>query len=145
MAIILPPGCLRSLLLQLRLDLAQILQRFIVTPPFTSKFFSFCDLCYYCARFYGVGIQALQLYFLCTFFRMNQELIKELSTPALGSKDLFFPTTYSQSFFVQCQACFWKQYWSYWRNPPYNAVRLCFTIATGVMFGLIFWGKANKT
>jgi len=75
---------------------------------------------------------------------MNQELIKELSTPTPGSKDLFFPTKYSQSFFVQWKACLWKQYWSYWRNPPYNGIRFFFTLAYGVMFGLIFWKRAEN-
>ncbi|KAB1215924.1 Pleiotropic drug resistance protein 2 [Morella rubra] len=56
-------------------------------------------------------------------YRRNQELIEELSTPEPGSKDLYFPTQYSQSFITQCKACFWKQHWSYWRNSKYNAIR----------------------
>ncbi|KAL2324893.1 hypothetical protein Fmac_023951 [Flemingia macrophylla] len=47
----------------------------------------------------------------------NQVLIEELSTPVEGTKDLEFPTKYSQSFVAQCKACFWKQHLSYWRNP----------------------------
>ncbi|GFP79769.1 ABC transporter g family member 34 [Phtheirospermum japonicum] len=47
------------------------------------------------------------------FFRRNQELIKEISSPPPGSKDLYFPTKYSQPFPGQFKACFWKQYWSY--------------------------------
>lgn len=82
--------------------------------------------------------------FLCTFFRRNHELIKELSTPAPDSKDLYFPTKYSQSFFVQCKANFWKQHLSYWRHPQYNAVRFFMTIVIGVMFGLIFWNQAQE-
>ncbi|PON42828.1 ABC transporter-like [Parasponia andersonii] len=75
----------------------------------------------------------------------NQELIKELSTPTPGSNDLHFPTKYSQPFFVQCKACFWKQHWSYWRNPQYNAVRFFMTIVIGALFGLIFWNKGQQT
>ncbi|XP_050243453.1 ABC transporter G family member 34-like [Quercus robur] len=75
----------------------------------------------------------------------NQELIKELSTPVPGSNDLYFPTKYSQPFSVQCKACFWKQHWSYWRNPQYNAIRFFMTIVIGVLFGLIFWKKGQKT
>ena len=119
----------------------QILQRFMLTLPFTSKFFSLV-ICYFCPCLYATRILAC---FLCTFFRLNQELIKELSTPAPGSKDLSFPTKYSQSIFVQCKACFWKQYWSYWRHPQYNAVRFFLTIIIGVLFGLVFWNKGNKT
>ncbi|THG15397.1 hypothetical protein TEA_013503 [Camellia sinensis var. sinensis] len=58
----------------------------------------------------------------------NQELIKELSTPAPGTNDLYFPTKYSQSLLTQCLACFWKQHWSYWRNSQYNAIRFFMTI-----------------
>ncbi|KAM1175707.1 hypothetical protein ACFX19_028669 [Malus domestica] len=78
-------------------------------------------------------------------YRKNQELITELSTPVPGSKDLYFPTKYSQSFLTQCKACFWKQHWSYWRNPPYNAIRLFLTIIVGIIFGLIFWNKGDQT
>ncbi|PHT31502.1 Pleiotropic drug resistance protein 2 [Capsicum baccatum] len=77
-------------------------------------------------------------------YRRNQELIKELSTPAPGSKDLHFPTEYSQSFFEQCKACFWKQHLSYWRHPQYNAVRFAMTTMIGVIFGIIFWNKGNQ-
>lgn len=79
------------------------------------------------------------------FTRNNQELIKQLSTPEPGSKDLYFPTKYSQTFVTQCKACFWKQHWSYWRNPQYNAIRYFMTVVVGVMFGLIFWNKGDQT
>ncbi|KAJ6331383.1 hypothetical protein OIU76_009872 [Salix suchowensis] len=80
-----------------------------------------------------------------SLYQRNQELIKELGTPAPGSKDLYFPTQYSQTFLTQCKACFWKQHWSYWRNPRYNAIRLFMTLAIGFIFGLIFWDKGQKT
>ncbi|CAL5325524.1 unnamed protein product [Camellia sinensis] len=74
----------------------------------------------------------------------NQELIKELSTPAPGTNDLYFPTKYSQSLLTQCLACFWKQHWSYWRNSQYNAIRFFMTIVIGIIFGVIFLGKGSK-
>ncbi|CAK9153839.1 unnamed protein product [Ilex paraguariensis] len=77
-------------------------------------------------------------------YRRNQELIKELSIPAPGSKDLYFPTQYSQSFITQCKACFWKQHWSYWRNSQYNAIRFFMTIIIGLIFGVIFWNKGDQ-
>jgi hypothetical protein len=89
----------------------------------------------------------LQGYILTIFselFRRNKALIKELSAPPPGSKDLYFPTRYSQSFFTQCMACLWKQHWSYWRNPPYNAVRLLSTTVIALMFGTIFWNLGSK-
>ncbi|CAJ1886898.1 unnamed protein product [Sphenostylis stenocarpa] len=90
-----------------------------------------------------LGIDFADIYNNSTLYRRNQELIKELSSPPRGSNDLHFPTKYSQSFFVQCKACFWKQYWSYWRNPPYNAVRFFFSIVVGIVYGIIFWNKAK--
>ena len=77
-------------------------------------------------------------------FRRNKDLIKELSQPTPGSKDLYFPTQYSQSFFTQCMACLWKQRWSYWRNPPYTAVRFFFTTFIALMFGTMFWDLGTQ-
>lgn len=77
-------------------------------------------------------------------YQRNQELSKELSTPSPGSKDLYFPSKYSQPFLVQCRACFCKQRWSYWRNPQYNAIRFYITVIIGILFGLIFWNAGQK-
>lgn len=92
-----------------------------------------------------LSVDFAELYTKSELYHNNEELIKELSTPVAGTKDLYFPTKYSQSFITQCKACFWKQYWSYWRNPQYNVVRFFMTIIVGVMFGLIFWNKGDKT
>ncbi|XP_020223730.1 pleiotropic drug resistance protein 1 isoform X2 [Cajanus cajan] len=69
----------------------------------------------------SLGVDFTDLYKKSDLYRRNKQLIQELGQPAPGSKDLQFPTQYSQSFLVQCQACLWKQRWSYWRNPPYTA------------------------
>ena len=84
----------------------------------------------------------LLMYLLC--FRRNKALIKDLSKPAPGSKDLHFDTQYAQSFFTQCMACLWKQRWSYWRNPPYTAVRFLSTTITSLTFGTMFWDMGTK-
>lgn len=86
-----------------------------------------------------------EIYKTSTLYQRNQELINDLNTPAPDSNDLYFPTKYSQSFFVQCKANFWKQHLSYWRHSQYNAVRLLMTIIIGVLFGLIFWKQGKKT
>ncbi|KDP36995.1 hypothetical protein JCGZ_06051 [Jatropha curcas] len=78
-------------------------------------------------------------------YRRNKAMIKELSVPAPGSKDLYFPTQYATSFLTQCIACFWKQRWSYWRNPPYTAVRFLFTTFIALMFGTLFWNLGSKS
>ncbi|XP_051137797.1 pleiotropic drug resistance protein 1-like [Andrographis paniculata] len=92
----------------------------------------------------ALGIDFAQLYRNSELYRRNKALIKELSVPAPGTKDLYFSTPYSQSFWTQCMACLWKQTWSYWRNPPYTAVRLLFTVFIAVMFGTIFWDLGSK-
>lgn len=91
-----------------------------------------------------LGIDFAEIYQKSELHQRNKALIKELSTPAPGSKDLYFPTLYSQPFFTQCAACFWKQRLSYWRNPQYTAVRFFFTFVCAIMFGTIFWRTGNK-
>jgi len=78
------------------------------------------------------------------YFRKNKEIIKELSTPATGSKDLHFPTKYSRSFITQCMACLWKQHLSYWRNNQYTAQRFLYTITLALFFGSIYWNLGSK-
>ncbi|CAN6452411.1 unnamed protein product [Victoria cruziana] len=92
-----------------------------------------------------LDIDFSEIYANSTLYKRNQELIKELSIPMLGSKDLFFPTKYSQSFLTQCRACLWKQHYSYWRNPQYNAVRFLMTIVIALLFGTIFLKAGKKT
>lgn len=92
-----------------------------------------------------LGVDFAEIYANSELYnRNNQQLIKQLSTPEPGSTDLYFPTKYSQTFVTQCKACFWKQHWSYWRNPQYNAIRYFMTTVVGVMFGLIFWNKGDQ-
>ncbi|XP_021845699.1 ABC transporter G family member 39 isoform X2 [Spinacia oleracea] len=79
-----------------------------------------------------------------SLYQRNQEMIRELSSPAPGSKDLYFLSEYSQPFLVQFKACFWKQYWSYWRNSEYNLARFFMTVFIGLVFGVLFWNKGGK-
>ncbi|KAF2314320.1 hypothetical protein GH714_025364 [Hevea brasiliensis] len=92
-----------------------------------------------------LGVDFADIYKNSELYRRNKELIKELSKPAPGSRDLYFSTQYSQSFLTQCLACLWKQHRSYWRNPPYTAVRLLFTTFTGLILGTMFWDLGSKT
>ncbi|XP_075488332.1 pleiotropic drug resistance protein 1-like [Primulina tabacum] len=92
----------------------------------------------------ALGVDFTEIYKNSELHRRNKALIKELSVPAPGSKDLYFRTSYAQSFWTQCMACLWKQHWSYWRNPPYTAVRLLFTTFIALMFGTIFWDIGSK-
>ncbi|CAL9063878.1 ABC transporter G family member 36-like isoform X2 [Musa acuminata AAA Group] len=91
-----------------------------------------------------LGVNFSEIYKNSELYQRNKDLIKELSTPPPGSSDLYFPTQYSQSLLVQCMACLWKQHLSYWRNPPYTAVRFFFTLIIALLFGTIFWDLGTK-
>ncbi|XP_022857343.1 pleiotropic drug resistance protein 1-like isoform X2 [Olea europaea var. sylvestris] len=91
-----------------------------------------------------LGVDFTEVYKNSDLYRRNKALIKELSVPRPDTKDLYFATQYSQSFLVQCMACLWKQHWSYWRNPPYTAVRFLFTTFIALIFGTMFWDLGSK-
>ncbi|PWA44181.1 plant PDR ABC transporter associated [Artemisia annua] len=91
-----------------------------------------------------LNIDYAQIYFNSSLYQENQELIREISTPSSGSKDLFFHTEYAQPFLIQCKACLWKQHWSYWRNTQYNVTRFVTTVVIAVLFGVVFWKKGKK-
>ncbi|KAI3773385.1 hypothetical protein L1987_47912 [Smallanthus sonchifolius] len=91
-----------------------------------------------------LGVDFTEIYHNSDLFKRNKDLIAELSVPRPGTKDLYFPTQYSQPFLVQCIACLWKQRLSYWRNPPYTAVRFAFTTFIAIMFGTMFWDLGGK-
>ncbi|XP_019426185.1 PREDICTED: pleiotropic drug resistance protein 1-like isoform X1 [Lupinus angustifolius] len=91
-----------------------------------------------------LGIDFSQVYKNSELHRRNKTLIKELSTPPPGSKDLYFPSQYSTSFFTQCMACLWKQHWSYWRNPLYTAIRFLYSTAVALVLGSMFWNLGSK-
>ncbi|XP_020260301.1 pleiotropic drug resistance protein 2-like isoform X1 [Asparagus officinalis] len=91
-----------------------------------------------------LGLDFAELYSSSSVYQQNQQLLEDLSRPASGSKDIYFPTKYNQSFITQFTACFWKQHWSYWRNPRYNVMRLFITLSFGLLFGSIYWKKGEK-
>ncbi|XP_010061952.2 pleiotropic drug resistance protein 1 [Eucalyptus grandis] len=92
----------------------------------------------------ALGVDFADLHSKSDLYKRNKALIKELSVPAPGLNDLYFPTKYSQPFFTQVMACLWKQNWSYWRNPPYTAVRFLFTTFIALMFGSMFWDLGSR-
>ncbi|KAK4590492.1 hypothetical protein RGQ29_020869 [Quercus rubra] len=92
----------------------------------------------------ALGVDFTNVYRNSDLYRRNKALIQELSKPAPNKKQLYFPTQYAQSFLTQCMACLWKQHWSYWRNPPYTAVRFLFTVFIALIFGTMFWDLGSK-
>ncbi|PSS17958.1 ABC transporter G family member 36 like [Actinidia chinensis var. chinensis] len=91
-----------------------------------------------------LGIDFAECYISSNLCQRNKTLVKELSTPPPGAKDLYFPTQYCQSTWGQFKSCLWKQWWTYWRTPDYNLVRFFFTLAAALMVGTIFWQIGNK-
>ncbi|GLT67735.1 hypothetical protein SLA2020_400210 [Shorea laevis] len=91
-----------------------------------------------------LGINFHEVYRNSDLYRRNKALIQELSRPSPGSKDIYFPTKYSQTFFNQFKACLWKQNCSYWRNTSNTALRILFTAFVALVFGSIFWDLGSK-
>lgn len=77
-------------------------------------------------------------------FRRNLDLVETLSRPISNSKELSFPTKYSQTSLNQFLACLWKQNLSYWRNPQYTAVKFFYTVIISLMLGTICWKFGAK-
>lgn len=92
----------------------------------------------------ALGVDFAQVYKDSELYRRNKALISELSSPKPGTKELYFASQYAQPFHIQCLYCLWKQYWSYWRNPPYTAVRFFFTTFIALVFGSMFWDLGSK-
>ncbi|CAN0858781.1 ABC transporter G family member 29 [Linum grandiflorum] len=91
-----------------------------------------------------LGIDFAEHYKRSSLCQRNKTLVKELSTPPPGSKDVYFATKFSQSTWGQFKSCLWKQWWTYWRSPDYNLVRFFFTLAAALMVGTIFWKVGTK-
>lgn len=93
---------------------------------------------------FRLGMDFAEHYKSSSLHQRNKALVKDLSIPPPTIKDIYFPTQYAQSTWGQFKACLWKQWWTYWRSPDYNLVRFFFTLAAGLMVGIIFW-KVGKT
>ncbi|XP_024532572.1 ABC transporter G family member 29 [Selaginella moellendorffii] len=92
-----------------------------------------------------LGVDFADIYIKSELYQRNKSLVKELSSPKPEAADLYFPTKYTQSLFGQLKSCLWKQYWTYWRSPDYNCVRLIFTLIAALLYGSIFWKRGEKT
>ncbi|XP_050220397.1 pleiotropic drug resistance protein 3-like isoform X1 [Mercurialis annua] len=91
-----------------------------------------------------LGVDFGQVYEESTSYKENKELVKQLSSPVPGSKELHFPTHYPQSGWEQFRACVWKHHLSYWRSPSYNLTRMVYMIAASIVFGALFWQQGQK-
>ncbi|KAK9682599.1 hypothetical protein RND81_10G084400 [Saponaria officinalis] len=92
----------------------------------------------------ALGVDFSEIYKNSDLYRRNKAAMRQHSVPAPGSKDLHFPTRYSQSILTQFIACLWKQHCSYWRNTLYTAMRLFYALFMGLMFGSIFWRLGSQ-
>ncbi|KAK1550743.1 hypothetical protein Q3G72_023989 [Acer saccharum] len=91
-----------------------------------------------------LGVDFAEIYRQSNLFQRNKELVENLSKPSANSKELNFPSKFSQSFSEQFLACLWKQNLSYWRNPQYTAVRFFYTTIISLMLGSICWKFGSK-
>ncbi|KAK3031146.1 hypothetical protein RJ639_035144 [Escallonia herrerae] len=92
-----------------------------------------------------LGVDFAEVYRRSNLHQCNEELVERLSKPNSDSKDLNFPTKFSQSYHGQFLACLWKQNLSYWRNPQYTAVRFFYTVIISLMLGTICWRFGSKS
>ncbi|XP_059632028.1 pleiotropic drug resistance protein 3-like [Cornus florida] len=91
-----------------------------------------------------LGLDFASIYKESPLHQETVELVRQLSEPPPGSKELHFRTRFPQNSREQYMACLWKQHLSYWRSPEYNLVRLVFMIVAAITFGALFWQKAEK-
>ncbi|KAL5782767.1 hypothetical protein ACOSP7_007796 [Xanthoceras sorbifolium] len=91
-----------------------------------------------------LGLDFANIYKESPLYQDTMELVRQLSEPQPGSRDLHFPTRFPQSTRVQFMACLWKQHLSYWRSPEYNLARFMFMTVAAVLFGLLFWQKGKE-
>uniref|UniRef100_A0A6N2LL61 ABC transporter domain-containing protein n=1 Tax=Salix viminalis TaxID=40686 RepID=A0A6N2LL61_SALVM len=92
----------------------------------------------------ALGVDFGQIYEGSTLYHENEELVKQLSSPTPGSKELHFPTRFPQNGWEQLKACLWKQNLSYWRSPSYNLVRIIFMACGALLFSLLYWQKGKE-
>ncbi|GAB4850285.1 transcription factor [Ancistrocladus abbreviatus] len=91
-----------------------------------------------------LGIDFAEHYKSSSLYEQNMVLVKQLSIPPAGAEDLYFPTHFAQSTWGQFKSCIWKQWWTYWRSPDYNLVRLFFTLICALIIGAVFWKIGKK-
>ncbi|ONI04160.1 hypothetical protein PRUPE_6G306100 [Prunus persica] len=90
-----------------------------------------------------LGVDFAQIYRKSSLHENNIELVRQLSTPPPGSRDLYFSTRFSQNGWMQFKSCLWKQNLSYWRSPPYNLMRIMHTVVSSIIFGALFWNQGQ--
>ncbi|XP_051146775.1 pleiotropic drug resistance protein 3-like isoform X2 [Andrographis paniculata] len=91
-----------------------------------------------------LGVDFAEIYKNSTLQENNKDLVRRLSTPSLGSKDLKFATRYAQNGWGQFKSCLWKQHCSYWRSPAYNLMRSIHMLIAAFLYGFLFWGQGKK-
>ncbi|KAK7261778.1 hypothetical protein RIF29_28097 [Crotalaria pallida] len=91
-----------------------------------------------------LGMDFAEYYKSSALHQRNKALVKELSVPPPGAKDLYFPSQYSQPMFGQLKSLLWKQNLTYWRCPDYNLVRYFFTLLVSLVVGSVFWKVGTK-
>ncbi|KAM3752307.1 hypothetical protein ACB098_03G007800 [Castanea mollissima] len=87
-----------------------------------------------------LGAYFSQKYRDSALYEKNMELVRQLSSPPLGSTDLYFPTRFSPNGWGQLKSCLWKQHLAYW-SPAYNLMCIMHTLVTTLIFGVLYWDQ----
>ncbi|KAM3693822.1 hypothetical protein ACJW31_07G013300 [Castanea mollissima] len=91
-----------------------------------------------------LGIDFALKYRESALYEKNKELVRQLSSPPAGSRDLYFSTIFSQNGWGQFKSCLWKQHLAYWRSPAYNLMRIVFALISALIFGVLYWNQGKK-
>ncbi|KAL4325064.1 hypothetical protein GQ457_11G016130 [Hibiscus cannabinus] len=91
-----------------------------------------------------LGADFAEIYKNSALYENNKELVRWLSDSPADSRDLHFPTQFSQNCWGQFKSCLWKLHLSYWRSPSYNLTRLLQTVLLSLAMGLVFWNQGQK-
>ncbi|KAL0323901.1 UNVERIFIED_CONTAM: Pleiotropic drug resistance protein 1 [Sesamum calycinum] len=92
----------------------------------------------------ALGVNFAEVYKNSELYRRNKALIKELSTPAPGSKDLYFQTHYSQSFWTQMHGLPMETTLVILEKPPIHCSETAVYNIHSHNFGTIFWDLGSK-
>ncbi|KAI4363745.1 hypothetical protein MLD38_019921 [Melastoma candidum] len=91
-----------------------------------------------------LGVDFNDLYRESLLCKRNAQLVKELNSPEIATKELRFSSKYPQNKWEQFKACLWKQNLTYWRSPTYNFSRLAFITGSSLLCALLLWGKGQN-
>ncbi|KAL4636651.1 hypothetical protein ACB092_03G024300 [Castanea dentata] len=92
----------------------------------------------------ALGVDFAQKYRESALYMKNKEYVRQFSSPPPGSRDLHFITRFSQNTWGQLKSCLWNQNLAYWRSPAYNLMRIMHSLASALIFGILYWNQGKS-